>query len=114
MLKAYQNKDAALNFLQCLQKEKKRKSDAFMHELERNFDDSLALLSGCCRHCEYCSRSVGIPCRDKDYLRPSLEALGYDVGSITKHIMGFPLLWFENRLPAYLALISALLLKDVP
>lgn len=108
----YRNADEIVKLLQRLQKETKCRSDALMRELERNYADGWALLSGCCRHCEYCSRSLGLPCRDKSFLRPSLESLGYDVCGITKHVLGFPLLWYQNRLPAYLTLISALLLKE--
>lgn len=108
----YNTKELALEFLQSLQYEKKQELDKKILEMERNYSNSKAFLCGRCCNCDQCARAFGLSCRNKIYQRPSMEALGFDIGRITKHIFGFPLLWFNNKLPAYLTFIAALLVKE--
>lgn len=107
----YADKTSALEFAKQIISGYKRKSDSKMLEMERNYSESMALFSGSCRHCEHCARPLGLPCRSKKYMRPSLESLGYDVVAIADNVMGWPLLWFEDELPPYFTLVTALLLK---
>ena len=84
-----------------------------LFELEAAHPGSIALLPGSCHRCGdgNCSRTAGLPCRDPQHLRHSLESLGGDVGRTAEELLGFSLLWSsEGRLPAYLCLIAALLL----
>ena len=80
---------------------------------EAEHPGSLALLPGSCHRCGdgNCSRTEGLPCRDPQHLRHSLESLGGDVGRTAEELMATPLLWgTEGRLPEYLMLVAALLL----
>ena len=81
--------------------------------LEAKNPGSLALLPGSCHRCGdgNCTRRNGLPCRDPEHLRHSLESLGGDVGRTAEELLGTPLLWSkEGRLPEYLTLVAALLL----
>ena len=87
----------------------KRRADAKVLEMEQDLNNSQALYSGSCRLCRDCTRILERPCRHLDLMRYSLESLGYDVEAIAKDILNLPLLWYKNRLPPYMVLITALL-----
>ena len=86
-----------------------------LFELEAVRPGSLALLPGSCRRCGEgnCSRKEGLPCRDPEHLRHSLESLGGDVGKTAEELLATPLLWpAQGHLPEYLTLVAALLLPE--
>lgn len=49
--------------------------------------------TGRCPYCASCTRADGAECRHPDKARPSLEALGFDVGALTEELFGEPLAW---------------------
>ncbi|MBN2794516.1 MAG: hypothetical protein JXR88_03855 [Clostridia bacterium] len=68
------------------------------------------LIAGHCFQCEFCTKEKNLPCVKKDKMRYSLEALGFEVGSIAK-ACGVPIKWhFEGENPYYLT-VGGLLKK---
>ena len=70
-----------------------------------------AFFAGTCLLCppEHCTRRESLPCRHPESIRPSLEALGFDVARTTSGLFGIELQWGRpDAPPAYLTLLSAL------
>lgn len=70
-----------------------------------------AFFAGTCILCppEKCTRREGLPCRHPESIRPSLEALGFDIAGTASELFGIPLQWGSpGTFPAYLTLISAI------
>ena len=70
-----------------------------------------AFFAGTCLLCppEQCTRREGRPCRHPESIRPSLEALGFDIARTTSGLFGIDLQWGSpDTPPAYLTLLSAL------
>ena len=70
-----------------------------------------AFFAGTCLLCppEHCTRRENRPCRHPESIRPSLEALGFDVARTTSGLFGIELQWGRpDAPPAYLTLLSAL------
>ena len=68
-----------------------------------------AFFAGTCLLCppEHCTRREGRPCRHPESIRPSLEALGFDIARTAAGIFHTPLQWGRNgQPPEYLTLIS--------
>lgn len=90
--------------------------ESFLTELlalERAHPGSLFLSCGGCTICEACTRGDGQPCRHPELVRPSLEALGGDVGKTAERYFGKPLLWIKDgAAPDYLMLVGGLLLRE--
>ncbi|MCI7327651.1 MAG: DUF2284 domain-containing protein [Hornefia butyriciproducens] len=79
---------------------------------EREFPGSLALSAGSCQLCEGCTRPEGVPCRNKERMRHSIESLGGDVGKTLSELCGIQLEWVRgDRLPSHFVLCGALLKK---
>ena len=70
-----------------------------------------AFFAGTCLLCppEQCTRREGQPCRHPESIRPSLEALGFDIARTASELFGIHLQWGSpGTFPAYLTLISAI------
>lgn len=88
----------------------KKELDAEVLRRERETSGSRAISPGSCDGCpQPCPKTNGKPCRRVN-MRPTLEALGADVGRITADYLHTPLLWLQNGLlPEYLVLAGGLL-----
>lgn len=78
-------------------------------DLEQRFGGRAFAYAGRCLYCPEgsCTRPEGRPCRHPEWVRPSLEACGFDLGRTTEELMGIPLRWGEgDRMPEYLTLVS--------
>ena len=78
-------------------------------EMEQRFGGRAFAFAGRCLYCPEgsCTRLEGKPCRHPEWVRPSLEACGFDLGRTTEELMGIPLRWGEgDRMPEYLTLVS--------
>lgn len=74
---------------------------------ERRYGGRSFAYVGRCLYCDSCTRPAGQPCRHPELVRPSLEAFGFDIGATLAELFGIELLWgHDNRLPAYLTLVS--------
>ena len=63
---------------------------------------------GTCPYCggALCARIDGKPCRHPDKVRPSLEAIGFDIGKTAKDLLGLEIKWSHDGLmPEYLTLV---------
>lgn len=78
-------------------------------EMEQRYDGRAFAYAGRCLYCPEgnCSRLEGKPCRHPEWVRPSLEACGFDLCRTAEELMGIPLLWGQDdRMPDYLTLVS--------
>ena len=83
--------------------------DARLLALEEAWPDSRAFFAGTCFDCPEgtCTRPSDLPCVRHGKIRPSLEALGFDLGRTASELLGIELRWsVDGRLPEYFTLIS--------
>ena len=83
-----------------------------LRRLEKQISGSVSLSSGGCNLCNVCSRKDGLPCRQPDKMRYSLDAFGFDLTAITKDMFDIDILWCKERLPEYFTLIHGILTRD--
>ena len=78
-------------------------------QLEQEMGGMACGFVGKCPYCnEPCSRLNGEPCRHPDKMRPSLEALGFDVTKTASQLLGIEMQWgVDGMMPDYLVLICA-------
>ena len=79
-------------------------------DLEKDLHGRAALFTGMCPHCpdRPCARRSGNECHHPGLVRPSLEALGFDLGRTLADYFGIELLWAsDEKAPAYMCLIGA-------
>lgn len=77
-------------------------------QLEQQLNGMACGFVGKCPYCsEPCARQSGEPCRHPDKVRPSLEALGFDVTK-TAQLLGTEIQWGrDSMMPNYLTFICA-------
>jgi len=69
---------------------------------------------GSCPYCggAACARIDGKPCKHPDKVRPSLEAIGFDISKTSKDLLGLKIKWSQNGLiPEYLTLVCGIFYK---
>ena len=84
--------------------------ESLHRQWEADVPGSRAYLFSACQLCEPlpCTRSEGKPCRHPDKVRPSLEALGFNLAQTADELLDMPLLWStDHSLPAYTLLLTA-------
>lgn len=92
-----------------LKREKEKLTDALL-KMERDTPGSLALSAGSCSLCGSCTRPEGIPCREPERMRYSIEALGGDLSETMERYFQRPIRWSRNgEVPDYLTLVGGLL-----
>lgn len=78
-------------------------------DMERRYGGRAFAYAGTCLYCPAgeCARIAGKPCRHPEWVRPSLEACGFDLCRTTGELLGIPLRWSgDGLLPEYLTLVS--------
>lgn len=78
-------------------------------EFEKTTSGMAMLFTGMCPHCRNvpCTRCQGEKCRHPEAVRPSLEALGYDVCATSKEVFGEEMEWIRNgRIPHQICLVG--------
>lgn len=93
--------------MRLLRPEKVRQEHLLL-EAERRYGGRAFAYAGTCHYCpEGCSRPTGSPCRHPEWVRPSLEACGFDLCRTAEELLGIPMLWGDNgRMPEYLTLVG--------
>lgn len=89
--------------------------DADLLALEKRYPGSRALYAGSCIRCPEgtCTRSNRLPCRNPELIRPSLEALGFDIGATSSDLLGIPLQWStDGQFAEYITLVSGLVSQE--
>lgn len=78
---------------------------------ERDRPGTRALFPGSCELCDGdCTRAQGLACVQPSLMRPSLEALGYDLVKLVKDLFELEFHWAaEGEIPPYQLLVGALL-----
>lgn len=83
-----------------------------LRRMEKHIPGSVSLSSGGCNLCKECGRKDGLPCRQPDKMRYSLDAFGFDLTAITKDMFDIDILWCKERLPDYFTLIHGILTEE--
>ena len=79
-------------------------------ERERQCPGSRAFTFRCSLCPEGCTRPEGKPCRHPDRMRQSLEAVGFDVSTAARDLLGVNLEWSsDGSLPRYISIVTALM-----
>lgn len=89
----------------------RKQIDPLLYTIERSCANSRLFLPGSCHLCTptSCTRADNHPCRHPDLVRPSLEAMGFNVTRPAADLLHIDLLWAQGlQLPAYLTLIAAI------
>lgn len=84
-------------------------------ELERSLPSARIFYPGSCKRCRLgsCTRLKGEPCIKPDEMRPSLEAVGFDIGKTTSQLLGIDLKWGNGyELPEYITLVYGIFSKE--
>ncbi|MBE6413836.1 MAG: hypothetical protein E7035_04700 [Verrucomicrobiaceae bacterium] len=81
--------------------------DALFYDIEALYKGSILLLAGSCicEQSENCPKQKNLPCVQKDKMRYSLEALGYDVTKISEELLNTKILWQTDVQPEYFTLV---------
>jgi predicted metal-binding protein len=83
--------------------------------MERRYPPSRAFFAGTCHVCPVgaCTRIEGKPCIAPKKNRPSLEALGFDIGRTAAELLRVELKWSRDGiLPEYLTLVSGFFSRE--
>lgn len=98
--------------------QERKRLDKVLLEEEARIDSTngyaRAFFAGTCLLCplEQCTRRENRPCRHPGMLRPSLEAMGFDVSRTVTGLFGIELSWSsDGQPPEYLTLVSALAIQ---
>lgn len=92
-------------------REERMRIEPRLRELEKQTGGLAFAFAGECLYCPTgtCTRKEGKPCRHPDLVRPSLEAVGFDLGKTAAELFNLPILWSTDGLaPRYLLLICGL------
>lgn len=79
--------------------------------MEKELDGRCYGFVGACPYCggAPCARIDGQPCRHPEKVRPSLEAVGFDISKTAKELLGLEIKWGrDGRLPEYLTLVCGI------
>ena len=83
----------------------------YLLEQEKALDGISFGFVGSCPYCGGmpCARIEGKPCKHPDKVRPSLEAIGFDMGKTAKDLLGLEIKWSqEGLIPEYLTLVCGI------
>lgn len=83
----------------------------YLLEQEQSLDGMSFGFVGSCPYCGEvpCARIEGGPCRHPDKVRPSLEAIGFDIGKTAKDLLGLEIKWSRGGfVPEYLTLVCGI------
>ncbi len=89
----------------------RRQIEPQLLELEEKTGGRAAVFTGRCPHCpdDACTRREGKPCRHPELVRPSLEALGFDLCNSVVDLFNIKMQWGKDGfLPEYLTLVGGL------
>lgn len=90
--------------------------EQMLMRLEKEHSGICSATIGKCTHCGDlpCARRSGEPCRHPELVRPSLEALGFNVAAITEELLSIPLQWGNDGfLPPHITLVGAVFHNDI-
>jgi predicted metal-binding protein len=87
----------------------RKELDNMLLSKEAQNPESKAFFAGTCRLCPLgqCTKITGAPCISPEKIRPSLEALGFNVSDISLELLNIEMKWSRNGiLPEYFTLVS--------
>lgn len=95
--------------VQDLIRPERKRVERLLLDMEQCFGGRSFAYAGTCLYCPMgtCTRMSGQPCRHPDLVRPSLEAVGFDIGKTTSRLLGIELRWGKDGIaPEYITLVS--------
>jgi len=87
----------------------RRELDNTLLDMEKQYPESRAFFAGTCHICPLgkCMRITEKACISPERIRPSLEALGFDVSKISAELLNIEMKWSRvGVLPEYFTLVS--------
>ena len=96
--------------IQCTVQKVRGSYETELLRMESDLCGRAALFTGMCPHCgdAKCARRSLQPCRHPELVRPSLEALGFDLGRTAKDFFDVELQWCVGpESPPYISLLGA-------
>ncbi len=91
----------------------KKRFDAEMLELEKQFPGSYGLAAQECAACTKCARLSGLPCLHPEIMRYGLEAIGILALKLVEDKFGFSAQWSDGTsVPDYYLLIGGVILSS--
>ena len=89
----------------------KSRIDKVLRNLSQIFGRYIS--TGSCRLCKPCKCKSGMLCAKPDKMSYSFEALGVDVGAMTREVLNHDLLWYKKcHLPEYTTVVTGLLSSE--
>lgn len=92
-------------------RKERRRIEPMLLKKEKDTAGMAFAFAGECLYCPQgeCTRRKGEGCRHPELMRPSLEAVGFDIEKTTSELFHLPLKWSTNGLPPeYYVLVSGL------
>lgn len=90
----------------------KPRIERIMRSLEKDVGGRF-LSTGACRLCKPCCKKKGMPCKNPESMRYSLESMGVDCSKLSEKLFGLELKWYHDKTaPEYTSVISGLAFKD--
>ncbi len=93
----------------------RRLADPILFSTERDLAPARLFLPGSCHLCDDsgCTRTAQLPCRHPQLMRPSLEAVGFNIALAAEELLHIHLHWPSDlRMPPFLTLLAAFFLTD--
>jgi len=115
IINAYQGKEKCTQISYKIIQKVREDLDKKLLNLEQQHPESKAFFAGTCHICPIgsCKKIIGYPCISPEKIRPSLEALGFDVSKISAEVLNIEMQWSHNGiLPEYFTLVSGFLTKE--
>jgi len=82
-----------------------------LYQMEREHSGSRCFTFRCELCPEGCTRPQGKPCRHPEMMRHSLESVGFDIGAMTRELLGIELEWSnDGSLTKHITLVTALMI----
>lgn len=100
--------DLPIAYAQALIRPERQRLERHLLDMEQLYGGRSFAYAGSCLYCPKgsCTRASGSPCRHPEWVRPSLEACGFDLGPMVEELFGFGMKWGrDGRMPEYLTLV---------
>ena len=93
--------------------ERREEFTQWLLEFETLFPGIRSVAAGVCKNCDVCARTNKMNCRHPNRVRPSLEALGFNIQELTKRELSLDTGWpAGGGLPEDMTAVGALLIRD--
>lgn len=110
------NRELSYNDIDEILRSERIRLERRLLELERTHHGLACTFIGKCLHCGdgCCTRLSGAPCRHPEFVRPSLEAYGFNITKTLSELFNIELQWYNgNTSPTYIVLVCGLFYRSI-